>query len=90
MSWNYAKLGSACHPSMRVLSSNRKYLLPDDKVYDETITKMYQYPGMHHDYITTVGEPRYPEDIKTQRPEESHLRQIRHELYTQPTCCGKK
>lgn len=46
MSYNYdyARLGNSCQTSLNVLVDNRKYLAPNDLVYNLMYTRMKRYP----------------------------------------------
>ena len=60
----YARRGRACWPSTTALTSNRKFLPPQDPVYLQPMTYMMQYPGYSGDFITSVGDYANPEEIK--------------------------
>jgi len=85
---DYARLGNTCYSSMRVLTSNHKFLPLSAPVYNSGYTNMYQYPGQSYDYITTVGHPDRPEDIKTKQPTAFGLQRPPKENYG--SCCGHK
>ena len=61
----YARRGRACWPSTIALTSNRKFLPPQDPVYLQPMTYMMQYPGYSGDFVTSVSDYADPEDIKT-------------------------
>ena len=61
----YARRGYACAPVTSALTSNRKFLPPNDPVYYQPKTYMMQYPGYSGDFITAVGDYQYPEQIKS-------------------------
>ena len=81
---DYAKLGSACHASMRVLTDNRKFLDVNAGVYDILYTRSMRYPAQSRD-LSTIGDIEFPEDIKLKK----NIKQ-NDEEYQQKSCCGNK
>ena len=45
---SYATLGTNCLPKTCALTSNKKFLLPNNPVYFKPYTKMFEYPGHDH------------------------------------------
>ena len=41
----YAFFNQLCVSDTNALTSNRKFLLPDDSIYQEVYTRMLKYPG---------------------------------------------
>lgn len=62
---SYAQLGTSCYTNSNVLTSNHKFFPPDFPLYYKPYTYMYQYPGQTYDFVTALGKPHDPEDIKT-------------------------
>lgn len=48
--YSYALLGTSCRDTLDSLVSNTKYLPPSDPVYNELLTRMYQYPSTEKPY----------------------------------------
>lgn len=55
---DYVRLGKSCHPSMRILTDNRKFLPPQARVYQPDYTYMYQYPGQSHVVIKRTDKDK--------------------------------
>jgi len=49
---SYAKLGNNCTPQTSALTSNAKYILPFNNVYNKHITQMMVYPDIDYTYKT--------------------------------------
>ena len=64
---SYASLGNQCVPHTPALTSNRKYLLPDNEVYWWEYTSMYKYPSQDSTYTDAKApdDPRHPDLIKS-------------------------
>jgi hypothetical protein len=54
MNYGYYKLGNVCVSSTIALTTNEKFLSPDDPVYSRYCNYMYQYPG--ETYNMGVGD----------------------------------
>lgn len=69
MSYKYAQLGNSCKPqTLGSLTSNTKYIIPDDPVYSKKWTMMLRYPGTENmygeDQGKLFGESGEPEKVK--------------------------
>ena len=58
----YAVLGYTCTQHSNALTSNHKYLLPTNEVYDKFYTKMRRYPGDIGIYGHRTKDDRAPHD----------------------------
>ena len=63
--YSYARRGFACSPITSALTSNSKFITPCSNVYYQQNTQMLQYPGYSGDFITTAGNEKHPDIIKT-------------------------
>jgi hypothetical protein len=59
---SYTILGNVCSSGTIARTSNRKFLLPNDPVYLEYYTKMWEYPQLvQPNGLLAVGDTGYPE-----------------------------
>lgn len=70
-SFSYSKLGSSCHLQKNcALTSNNKYILPDDNNYYKRFTPMMYYPGhengVKNNIIYNISEPEHIKAYKKQ------------------------
>lgn len=76
---SYAKLGNNCTTQTSALTSNAKYILPFNNVYNKYITQMMVYPGM--DY--TKSEQFFGKDLE-------YIKTYNQELDNETNCSCKK
>lgn len=82
----YAKLGTACHDNLSVLTSNTKFFPLTQSDYNMQYTNMYRYPGQTYDLSRDIEIDKRPEEIKTNN--DTPYKEV-DEYYTS-SCCGKK
>jgi hypothetical protein len=79
---SYSTLGTSCMPQTCAVTSNRKFLLPDNPVYYKKYTNMFEYPG-HSEYLNKIQSVNKEKDIQTYfgkdtNPDDFIHQQIRH------------
>lgn len=70
---NYARLGNSSTSITSALTSNKKFLEPDNLVYSTHEANMYSYPGQYSDFVTYDDETNsYADGNKLTIPEHSY------------------
>lgn len=74
---SYATLGTSCLPITCALTSNEKFLLPNNPDYSKPYTNMFEYPG-HNDHVDSIGhiDALHPEHIKAYYSKDTSPRDI--------------
>ena len=63
MSYTYSYLGNNCESNTIAQTSNKKYINPNNPIYNMVFTRMKQFPG--HDIQTNIDENgNSPIDLK--------------------------
>ena len=66
-----------CRETNKALMSNRKYILPCNKVYNIDYTLMYKYPSENSLFLNNeMNNSYYPEKIKAYNVDIENIRKI--------------
>jgi hypothetical protein len=91
--YDYTSLGESCQTSLRVLTDNRKFLAPNDIVYNLMYTRMQRYPlypPKNSDMCTDddVNQLSYDTENKKVEKDEKDI-SISQTKMENFSCCGK-
>lgn len=81
---SYARLGTNCDTSARILIDNTKFFPLNSEIYKKFWVKMQEYPAEEHNFYRTINNIDRPEELKTKPITEDFTYQ------KMKPCCGRK
>lgn len=90
--YDYASLGESCQTSLRVLTDNRKFLAPNDIVYNLMYTRMQRYPlypPKSGDMCTDYNEVNQVSNDTENKKDDKDQETISQPKMENFSCCGK-